>query len=224
MDAGISKERKELGQSLDRLFEASGRSRQEWADALGVTRGAVWQWSDCRTVPRAEVWLKLIEDATAIGVQADTVAELLDALDVPLGKLGCKQPSRKDVTLLDEIVARASKDLGLRLATLPFRDALCVLDEAMNHARRRESDGEWETHLAAQFEQVLGPVVETTLDADDVVVDRARLGAAAWRATYRWALARPEETISEGRVTRVVNDAVRGLVAEWGGSHSFPTY
>lgn len=224
MAAEISEERRELGRSLDRLFEVSGRSRQEWADALGVTRGAVWQWSDCRTVPRAEVWLKLIEDAADVGAPDEAMADLLAALDVPLGKLGVKQPSRVDCTLLDEIVARACKDLGTHLATLPFRDALGVLHGAMSHAHRREREGEWETNLVQQFEHVLGPVVDTVLGPENGEVDRARLGAAAWRVTYDWAVARPEETINEGKVTRVVNDAVRGLVVEWGGSLRIPSY
>ena len=224
MVTDISKERMELSRSLDRLFEESGKSRQAWADALGVTRGAMWQWSDGRTVPRAEVWLKVLEHASQTEVLDEAVADLLVALNVPLGKLGVKQPSRREGTLLDEIVARVSKDLVGRLAGLSFPDALGVLDGAMRQARRRERDGSWEDDLFEQFDHVVGPVLDTALDADDSTVDRARVGAAVWKATYEWALACPDEPITEGQVTRVVNDAVRGLVVEWGGALQSPSY
>jgi len=213
-----------LGRSLDRLFEASGRTRQQWADALGVTRGALWQWSDCRTVPRAEAWLKILDEAALLGVSHELVDELVDALDTPLGDLGVKQPGRKDATLLEEIVSHSSRELTERLGTLPFDDALGVLDVATGHAHRTRRDPEWESELAAKFDRVVGQVVETAVDPEDRTVDRALLGAAAWRATYAWALARPDEAITEGRVTRIVNDAVRELMMAWGGSIRFPTY
>ena len=224
MATEITPERSELGRCLESFFEASGRSRAQWAEALGVTRGAMWQWSDCRTVPRAEVWLKLLEDGARLPVPDEVVTELLRALDVPLGRLGISQASRKDTTLLDEIVGKASRDLAAHLATLPFRDALDVLDGAMSHARRCQKDAEWEQTLETQFERVLPRVVDTAVDPSDTDVDRAMLGAAAWRATYEWALARPDESISEGKVTRVVNDAVRTLVMEYGGSLRNPSY
>ena len=220
----VTPERRALAERLDRLFEESGRSRAEWARALGVTRGAMWQWADCRTVPRPDVWLKILEDADRLPISEVAVSDLLVALDVPLGALGVRQSGRKETTLLAEIVERASGRLADQLRRIPFTQAIGVVDRAIGTARRAERDAEWEAELTLRFERVLRRVVDTAVDPQDVDVDRARLGAAAWRATYAWAIARPDEAITEGAVTRVVGVAVRGLVMEWGGSLRQPTY
>ena len=224
MGLEITEERREIANCLERMFAESGLTRRQWASMLGVTRGAIWQWLDCRTVPRPDVWLSLLRCAAEAGVDPEVVEALLASLDVPLGRLGAKQPSRRNATLLGEIVTKASSDLRERVTELPFLDALDVLDEAMSRARRTGRDRDWQENLTERFEHVVGQVVDTALATEDTEIDRARLGAAAWRATYDWALARPDEALDEGQVTRIVNAAVRGFVVESGGSLRSPVY
>jgi transcriptional regulator with XRE-family HTH domain len=127
-----------LGTLLEEIFHVDVVSREDWADALGVTKAAISQWANGRTVPGPDH----LDAVRLLVTQDDRFPEDLGTrfeatLDRPIEEVLDSPRSSMGPTLRHYLV-RPRREAAMRLlAALPPGEQIAVLDDLGQRVRQR---------------------------------------------------------------------------------------